>query len=73
MNKECLGTGLIFRNMFRRILVRPRWLVKNILELTKKRQLRYSEEEKAGLMKRRLAECLELLTARSVGEGDRLV
>ena len=58
-------------NMFRRILVRPRWLVKNILELTKKRQLRYPEEEKAGLMKRRLAECLELLTARSVGEGDR--
>ena len=59
-------------NIIRRILVRPRWLVKNILELTKKRQLRYSEEEKAGLMKRRLAECLELLTARSVGEGDRL-
>ena len=57
--------------MFRRILVRPRWLVKNILELTKKRQLRYSEEEKSCLMKRRLAECLELLTARSIGDGDR--
>ena len=69
--KSVFGTGLIFKNLFRRILVRPRWLVKNILELTKKRQLRYPEEEKSGLMKRRLAECLELLTARSVGEADR--
>ena len=58
-------------NIFRRILVRPRWLVKNILELTKKRQLRYPEEEKSLLMNRRLTECLEMLTARSVGEGDR--
>ena len=68
---KCVWTRLIFIRMFRRILVRPRWLVKNILELTKKRQLRYSEEEKSVLMKRRLAECLELLTARSVGDGDR--
>ena len=51
--------------------MRPRWLVRNILELTKKRQLRFSEEEKLRLMNRRLTECLEMLTARSVGEGDR--
>ena len=58
--------------LFRRILVRPKWLIRNILELTKKRQMRLSEEEKSCLMNRRLTECLEMLTPRSVGEGDRL-
>eukprot|EP00092_Neocalanus_flemingeri_P102935 GFUD01131671.1.p1 GENE.GFUD01131671.1~~GFUD01131671.1.p1 ORF type:complete len:772 (+),score=293.82 GFUD01131671.1:35-2350(+) len=56
----------------RRTLVRPMWLVRNILQLTGKRQLRFSEEEKSRLMSRRLTECLEMLTARSVGEGDRI-
>ena len=59
--------------MSRRNLVKPRWLVKNILELTKKKQQRFTEEEKGKLLERRLAECLEMLTPRSVKEGDRFV
>ena len=51
--------------------MRPGWLVRNILELTRKQQERFSEAEKSRLMSRRLTECLEMLTARSVGEGDR--
>ena len=54
-------------------MVRPRWLVKNILELTKKKQQRFTEEEKGKLLERRLAECLEMLTPRSVKEGERFV
>jgi len=56
----------------RRSLVRPKWLIRNILELTKKQQSRLLEEEKARLLNRRLTECLEMLTPRSVGEGDRV-
>lgn len=56
----------------RRTLVRPRWLIKNILELTKKCQSRLSGEERNVLLERRLGECLEMLTARSVEEGDKV-
>merc|ERR1719427_2214574 len=56
----------------RRTLVRPRWLIKNILELTKKCQSRLSSEERNVLLTRRLGECLEMLTARSVEEGDKM-
>jgi len=56
----------------RRTLVRSRWLIRNILELTNKRQSLFSDETKGMLMKRRLGECLEMLTARNVGEGDRV-
>jgi len=57
----------------RRSLVRPRWLVKNILELTQKKQSSLGDQERSALTKRRLAECLEMLTARTVGEGDKSV
>ena len=55
----------------RRNLVRPRWLIKNLLEQTKKKQQGLSEDEVSQLTQRRLVECLEMLTARSVGEADR--
>jgi len=56
----------------RRTLVRPRWLIRNILELTKKCQARLSEDQRAVLLTRRLGECLEMVTARNVEEGDRV-
>jgi len=56
----------------RRNLVRPRWLIKNLLEQTKKKQQGLSEDEVSQLTQRRLVECLEMLTARSVGEADRI-
>jgi len=52
--------------------VRPRWLIRNILELTKKCQARLSEDQRAVLLTRRLGECLEMVTARNVEEGDRV-
>ena len=55
----------------RRSLVRPKWLVRNILELTKKKQLLVSDEDRSRLLKRRLNECLEMLTPRTVGEGEK--
>jgi len=55
----------------RRTLVRPKWLVKMVLDLTAKCQLGYGPQEKERLTNRRLAECLELLTPRTAGEGDK--
>lgn len=55
----------------RRTLVRPKWLVKIILEITAKCQQGYGPQEKERLTNRRLAECLELLTPRTAGEGDK--
>ena len=48
----------------RRSLVRPRWLVKTILELTRRRMESrpLTQEQRRSLTERRLAECLELLT-----------
>ena len=56
----------------RRQLVRPRWLVKTILELTKTRMTRCSEDQSRMLTERRLAECLEMLTPRTVTQGDQV-
>ena len=56
----------------RRQLVRPRWLVKTILELTKTRMTRCSQDQSRLLTERRLAECLEMLTPRTVTQGDQV-
>ena len=58
----------------RRQLVRPRWLVKNLLELTKTRMKKmfHSQQTISTLTERRLAECLEMLTPRSVTSGDKV-
>jgi len=56
----------------RRNLARPKWLTKTLLELTNKKQAGYPEEERRRLNQRRLADCLEMITARSVGEDDKV-
>ena len=56
----------------RRSLVRPRWLVTTILELTKRRMETLTPDQRRSLTERRLAECLELLTPRSVTSGDQV-
>ena len=50
----------------RRLLVRSKWLVGTILNITKQRmqKMGFNEEKKASLTERRLAECLEMLTPR---------
>lgn len=54
--------------------MRPRWLVKTILELTRRRMESrpLTQEQRRSLTERRLAECLELLTPRSVTSGDQV-
>ena len=54
----------------RRTLVRPRRLTALLLRLSAARQAGVSEQEKARLTARRLAECLELVVARKAGEGE---
>merc|ERR1719154_642205 len=56
----------------RRMLVRPSWLVKTILEMTQSRMMKCSEADRKVMTERRLAECLELLTPRSVSSGDKV-
>jgi len=56
----------------RRNIVRPKWLVKTILQMTSKIQDEYSTAEKDRLAKRRLNDCLEMLTPRKVGDGDKV-
>lgn len=58
----------------RRSLVRPRWLVTTILELTRRRMETrgLTPDQRRSLTERRLAECLELLTPRSVTSGDQV-
>ena len=58
----------------RRQLVRPKWLVKTILTLSRTRtnKLAFSEEKVKLLTERRLAECLEMLTPRQVSDGDKM-
>ena len=54
----------------RRLLVRPGWLVRTILQLSSARLAGLEAERRRELTGRRLAECLELLTPRSVSAGD---
>ena len=58
----------------RRSLVRPKWLVRTILELTKRRMetRNLTTDQRRSLTERRLAECLELLTPRTVTSGDQV-
>ena len=58
----------------RRSLVRPRWLVRTVLELTRRRMeaRALTSDQRRSLTERRLAECLELLTPRSVTSGDQV-
>jgi len=58
----------------RRMLVRSKWLVGTVLNLTKQRMQRmgFNEEKKVSLTERRLAECLEMLTPRTVTSGDKV-
>ena len=56
----------------RRSLVRPRWLVRTILELSRRRMEALSPEQRRSVTERRLAECLELLTPRTVTSGDQV-
>ena len=56
----------------RRLLVRPSWLVRRILELSQARLAGLEEARRTELTGRRLAECLEMLTPRSVSAGDQV-
>lgn len=55
----------------RRALVRPAWLTATLLALSSSQQAAYTTEERERLTRRRVAECLELLTAREAREGER--
>ena len=52
--------------------MRPAWLVRTVLELTRSKAAAMSPERRAQLTERRLAECLELLTPRTVTRGDQV-
>ena len=56
----------------RRQLVRPGWLVRLVLELSKGRMVRLTEERRQELTHRRLAECLEMLTPRTISAGEKV-
>ena len=56
----------------RRQLVRPSWLVGRVLELSKERLGLATEERRQELTRRRLAECLEMLTPRTVSAGEKV-
>ena len=56
----------------RRNIVRPKWLIRSLLQLTEKAQETYTSERKAKLAQRRLADCLEMLMPRKAGEGEKV-